>query len=335
MQEFQDIGLEEFDQLHEALSDSRLRYLFDYCIFIHWSHHNLRYDFDADLKTLIIRMPKASHEESAMGFFRALDGSMKHQEEACGQALPWSLGTGLESRIGRSKSRFVADVTIHNDFNKPLLITEVRHTQARNNALKKIAKRMDGIPTLVGSIIINVDESPAYSPYTTPASPNDHISESQWKEIVKEAPAFGPIHYQDRCWMGSVTCSLDVRLQGEAKLRVEQAVRIDIRNKSGAFRSHPSVQGIIPQSSTVDVDIALQDIWDMVVRDVAGASTDPVPLTVDWKMFRDKLRVSLGRTAYARYEDWYDSYGVQPGREASGDLGSVRLTRAKKRERKI
>jgi len=68
--------------------------------------------------------------------------------------------------------------------------------------------------------------------------------------------------------MGSVTCSLDVRLQGEAKLRLsKQCVRYSF-NKSGAFRSHPSVQGIIPQSSTVDVDIAFAQtsgIW--FVRD--------------------------------------------------------------------
>jgi len=131
-------------------------------------HHNLRYDFDADLKTLIIRMPKASHEESAMGFFRTLDGSMKHQEEACGQALPWSLGTGLESRIGRSKSRFVADVTIHNDFNKPLLITEVRHHTSTKPTLSRRSPNGWAASQLLWDLSLSMSMNRRHIPPTPP-----------------------------------------------------------------------------------------------------------------------------------------------------------------------
>ena len=130
---------------------------------------------------------------------------------------------------------------------------------------------------------------------------------------MEEEPLFGPIQYQGHCWMGSVTYSLNVHLKGEADLRVEQVVCLDICNESGVFKSHPSVQGIILQSSTIEVDIALQDIWDIVVRDVAGASMDPIPLTMDWKVFCDKICVLLWGTAYACYEDWYNFSGIQPG----------------------
>jgi hypothetical protein len=40
------------------------------------------------------------------------------------------------------------------------------------------------------------------------------------------------------------------------------------------------------------------------VKDVGGKTADPVPLVVNWDMFRSKLSKSLGGTALDRYFDW-------------------------------
>lgn len=197
------------------------------------SHSIFRYDFDADLKTLTIRMPYHTHEVGASELSRHFADSMIRQKKACGRKLPWCLGTNLESRLevddgsGSIASKFISDLTIHDEFNKPRLLGEVAHTQTRNNVHKKITKRMATIPSLIGSIVVNVDESPVYS-IPAPASPNDYIDQSTWKDIVEEAPMFGPIKHQGRCWMGSIKCSFDVSFKGEAKLRVKQAVRFFI-----------------------------------------------------------------------------------------------------------
>jgi hypothetical protein len=41
-----------------------------------------------------------------------------------------------------------------------------------------------------------------------------------------------------------------------------------------------------------------------VVKEVAGADTAPVPLAMDWNVFRSALRRSLGKTALWRYDFW-------------------------------
>jgi hypothetical protein len=234
VQKFQGIGSKEFDELYDILSDSRVRYFYNLgcSIFISTSHHHLRFDFDAHLKTLTIRMPGFTHEEGVQEFYLCLADSMQRQRKACGRKLPWLLGANLESCLevgGGSRaiqSKFIADVTIHNKYNAPLVIVEVDFSQAYNDVLEKVDRRMATIPSLLGAIIININELRAYSSPTNPPSPSDYIDESTWDSVVERAPAFGPIMHQGHCWVESIDCSFDIRFKGEAELRVEQAVRM-------------------------------------------------------------------------------------------------------------
>jgi hypothetical protein len=194
----------------------------------------LRFDFDADLKTLTIRMPTFTHEEAVKNASRPFEHSMQLQRVACGRKLPWFLGTNSESCLEASdesrriESKFIPDITIHHKYGSPLVIGEVDFTQARNNVLRKISERMVRIPSLLGAIVINIDESPVYGTPTRPASPNDYIDESIWDRVVESAPVFGPIEHGGHCWVGSIRCSVDIQFRDEATLRVKQAVRMFI-----------------------------------------------------------------------------------------------------------
>jgi hypothetical protein len=84
------------------------------------------------------------------------------------------------------------------------------------------------------------------------------------------------------------------------------------------------IQRVIPQSDTYELDAALKALWEVLVEKVAGAGTQPVSFAVDWDIFRDKIEDSLSRTGYARYVNWYGSFGPtpMPKEEASdGDYG--------------
>ena len=177
-------------------------------------------------------MPGPSHEEGVWNLATHFEDSMQRQRKACGRKLPWILGTNLESRLEADdgsraiQSKFLSDITIHNKYNAPLVLVEITHGQTRNDAHMKVDQRMATIPSLLGAIVVNIDESPKYSHPTELASPNDYIDESTWDGVVERAPASGPITHRGHCWMGSIKCSIDIRMKGEAELRVKQAVRI-------------------------------------------------------------------------------------------------------------
>jgi len=270
-------------------------------------------------------MPGLPHEEGVWNLATRFEDSMQRQRKACGRKLPWILGTNLESRLEAGDgsreilSKFLSDITIHNKYNAPLAIAEIAHTQTRSEVLKKVARRMATIPSLLGAIVVSIDESPKYSRPSDSASPNDYIDESTWDSVVERAPAFGPINHRGRCWVGSIKCSIDIQLKDEVQLRVKRAVRILTFISWG--RSHQSIQRIIPQSNTDELDAAMTALWDALVHQVAGPLTQPVSFAVDWDLYRNKLEDSLGPAGYGRYVDWYGSFGVTPKRKAPDDGG--------------
>jgi len=107
---------------------------------------------------------------------------------------------------------------------------------------------------------------------------------------------------------------------------------IDIRNKSGAFRSSSIGAGNHP---TIQYRRRRQrfarhlGIW--FVRDVAGASTDPVPLTVDWKMFaRLNFVFGFGRQPMHGMKIGTILMESNLGGKASAYLGSVAIDESEK-----
>ena len=199
------------------------------------SHAFFRFDFDADLKTLIVRMSGPLHEAGATYLLKTLtDGMDRQQLDSGEELLPWQLGTCLLSRLedsgssgkATSKSRYIADVTIQNLLNQSLLISEITHAQSRVNALQKINIRFAKNPNLIGSIIISINEIPKYESPKCKAKVADALPIEQWKETVQRSLKLGLIMYKDHCWVGSITCSLDICLKGEGQPRIERLVSL-------------------------------------------------------------------------------------------------------------
>lgn len=215
------------------------------------SHSYFRYNFNADIDTLIICMPSKLHDYLAFFLADLLSRTKRNQERACvGQSLDWSIGTGLDSCLAgrRGGSRnfqrpvFVADATVDNKYGRPLLIAEVAAGQDRDAAIAKVRTWFARSPSLLGAIVIDVTETPKY------ASPDEEeISENEvdmdlWDEVVDAAPRFGPIIFQDHCWAGNVRCSFDVFIKhGEAAPRAEvrQVVSSSLSSKFSHKINYP------------------------------------------------------------------------------------------------
>jgi hypothetical protein len=176
-------------------------------------------------------MPTPSHEECVEAFHNAFKGSMVKQKKRCGRKLKWRLGLNVVNNLEDGsderliRSNFIPDVTIYNNHAETLVLVEVAHTQSRNNALTKIEERMASNPSLLGAILLNVNESPAYGRPPTP-TPNDYIDTDSWDVAVGSAPVFGPIRCGGRRWVGSITCSVDIRVNTELNNREGHAVCI-------------------------------------------------------------------------------------------------------------
>jgi hypothetical protein len=69
----------------------------------------------------------------------------KCQQETSGK-LPWRWGQLLRSRledgssnqVTKSASKYVADITVQDQFNDALFLLELAHTQSRDDAITKI-----------------------------------------------------------------------------------------------------------------------------------------------------------------------------------------------------
>jgi hypothetical protein len=163
--------------------------------------------------------------------FALLRDAMRAQDKACRNKLPWVKGTNLESYLEEGdedrkiNSVFIADITILNLVNHPLIIVEVAYGQSRAKALAKVTERMIKNPTLLGAVVITVDESPVFSKFTDKASRDDHIPDDFWVAASQnDDTPYGPIEYNGRTWIGSITCSFDISIKGEADLWVQKAV---------------------------------------------------------------------------------------------------------------
>jgi len=274
VQEYRGIGTEEFDKLYGLLEEARLRF-----------------DFDSDLRTLIIRMASDLHVVVVTSLSKALMDGMERQQmlgNSEDMLLPWRLGTNMQSMLKNgSMSKYVADITVHDRFNKALIVVEVAGSQTRNDVLAKISDRFANNPKLLGAVVISIEESPAYESPERKGTARDAALTSLWMEAVRVSPKWGPINYRGFRWIGSITCTLDVRLRGEDRPRAQQI-------------------SIVPKSDSGDLEAsnALTDLWRLLVKDVAGEGVVPVPLVVNWNMFRLVLAESLGSTAYWRHLEW-------------------------------
>ena len=172
-------------------------------------------------------MTSPLHNAMVQSIMGALILAKMAQEMDVKMSLPWALGEGLESKCkDGTNSKFIADITFHDLFNNPRIIFEMARSQSRENALAKINARLANNPKLLGACVISVPESPIYGSPNRIATKHDALFMPSWIEVVEGSPEFGPINYRGFCWLGSITCYLDVRLKGENRPHAERIVSL-------------------------------------------------------------------------------------------------------------
>jgi len=102
-------------------------------------------------------------------------------------------------------------------------------------------------PTVLTGVIIFWMKTAKYGSPKRARSKGDLVDRGLWDQAVDRAPAFGPIHFSNHCWMGSVTSSFDIGFQNEVGLRIENSVGLIYHNLNYVF-AHPFAfrQDIIP-----------------------------------------------------------------------------------------
>jgi hypothetical protein len=177
-------------------------------------------------------MPDKSHEFAVRHMMEVFGDAMKRQEQLAHHVeLEWDLGGNLESWLEggdhpTSTSKYISDVTFENALNKTLGFLEVARSQSRKNALDKSRKRLASNPDLLGACVISINENPPYKEPDLNCTDHDIFSEALWRQAVRRSPGFGPIEYGDVCWIGSISCSIDILLRGEDHPRVNKIVSL-------------------------------------------------------------------------------------------------------------
>lgn len=199
-------------------------------------------------------MPGKTHEAVARHAADVFGDAMKRQEQLANHVeLEWDLGGNLESWLEggdhpTSTSKYIADMTIENDFNETLAFVEVTQAQPRKDGLDKVATRFASNPDLLGACVISIKENPAYREPEPNPTDHDIFSQALWRHAVRRSPGFGPIKYRDICWIGSISCSIDIRLRGEDHPRVNNIVSLSymsmlqssfVRCNRASFRTQP------------------------------------------------------------------------------------------------
>lgn len=182
-----------------------------------------RYDYSFDSETLIVRFPSTPHEVIAMHFAHRLCVHREEQQMAQPtRRIHWLTGTCLESKVIRPPDipdiLFVADVTVKNRINEPVLIIEVSLAQTRKDVTKKIRDRFSFCPSLVAAIIVNLDETPRYERPTSRATTAQTVKLQDWYELTAAHTGAGPIEAMGHLWLGKMTCSLEVWLRDDLDL---------------------------------------------------------------------------------------------------------------------
>jgi hypothetical protein len=227
--------VDQFNKLYNFLLQNRPKYYFQQ-VRVTFSHlTDFRFDFNTELQTLHIYMSSSSHNTGVNRIYHAFIDAMKAQEKECGE-LDWEISTTFRSRIQdvdgsiRSKTIYVCDITIHNKYQEPVFSFEFAFSQSRDDAVSKIQKMLTRNPTVLAGVVISLDEDPKYGSPKRARSKGDLVDRGLWDQAVDRAPAFGPIHFGDHCWMGSVTSSFDIGFQNEVGLRIENSVGLIYHN---------------------------------------------------------------------------------------------------------
>ena len=199
---------------------------------------------------------------------------MEAQQQGQEETIGWEYGTNATHHIrvlrenGQwrpTKDTITPDGSIYDPQDSLTLVIEVSNGQAMSDARAKIVKTMK-MNTVVGGIILNFNESPAYShPKPAEWNPRDEHTFMLAKEFGQQPhERWGPMTVQGYQFGGSIEGSMEVIQRDKAPV---YAVSDELEILT-LHSDYCLLQQIIPTASDADrqrLDKALNSLWKAVV----------------------------------------------------------------------
>jgi hypothetical protein len=181
---------------------------------------NFRYSYDSEYQQLIIKAASENHECGVKVLQKFFESAMEAQQQGQEETIGWEYGTNATHHIrvlrenGQwrpTKDTITPDGSIYDPLDSLTLVIEVSNGQAMSDARAKIVKTMK-MNTVVGGIILNLNESPAYShPKPAEWNPRDEHTFMLAKEFGQQPhERWGAMTVQGYQFGGSIEGSMEV-----------------------------------------------------------------------------------------------------------------------------
>ena len=100
---------------------------------------------------------------------------------------------------GTIKHLLIGDFTIYGPPMSPYLVVEVAYSQTLFNIERKVQVWMS-ISTVVGVIVVQIDEQPPYTFSEYPTNLPGSMREKKWLKVAEKSPKLGPIEVIGLKW---------------------------------------------------------------------------------------------------------------------------------------
>ena len=101
----------------------------------------------------------------------------------------------------------------------PYLVVEVAYSQTLSSIERKVQVWMS-IPTVVGVIVVQIDEQPSYTFPEVPTNLPGRMSEKEWLKVAEKSPKLGPIEVVGLKWSGKHAVSISVHQRLEKTVQL-------------------------------------------------------------------------------------------------------------------
>jgi hypothetical protein len=170
-----------------------------------------RYAYYSDMKKLFIQCASYTHEKVTGHLGKVFGTAMEQQQETLGSSSIWDSGFNMPMLLmdGDSvKAHICGDFTIYSPLNEPYFVVEVAYTQSKNSIDAKVKSWLT-IPSMVGIVVILVNENPPYSsPELVEVSPG--FTKEDWTKVTSGHPEFGPVEFNNHTWAGAFQIDVEV-----------------------------------------------------------------------------------------------------------------------------
>lgn len=125
----------------------------------------------------------------------------------------------------KQSSRGIPDFTIYKDPSTPYLIVEIALSQQGDEAEAKCERWMHGRPSIVGAIVINIEEeSGSVAPKLAKGQRYHAPTKTEWDKQIADCDPLGPIVVNGHTWFRAGTCSVEVLISLNDEVLAQECV---------------------------------------------------------------------------------------------------------------